>query len=137
MTPDQIALVKSTFVFALPISDAVATKFYDQLFKRCPHLRLLFAEDMSAQRQKLMLTLTAIVTDLDHLDRLLPMVTELARRHIGYGVKDEHYAPVGSALLDALRVALGARFTAEVEAAWTAAYGVLSGAMMQAVRKAA
>lgn len=137
MTPDQIALVKSTFVYAIPISEAVARDFYDRLFAKCPHLRMMFAKDMASQRQKLMLTLTAIVADLDHLDRLVPMVTELARRHAGYGVRDEHYPPVGIALIEALRQALGARFTPAVEAAWGAAYAVLADAMIQAARKAA
>lgn len=137
MTPDQTALVKSTFVYAIPISDAVARDFYDRLFVKCPHLRMMFAKDMASQRQKLMLTLTAIVADLDHLDRLVPMVTELARRHAGYGVRDEHYPPVGAALIEALRQALGARFTPAVEAAWGAAYTVLADAMIQAARKAA
>lgn len=137
MTPNQIAIVKSTFIYAIPISDAVATDFYDRLFASHPGLRRMFPADMSAQRQKLMLTLTQIVSDLDHLDRLVPMVSELARRHVGYGVRDEHYGPVGAALIEALRHALGARFTPEVEAAWGAAYGLLSNAMIQAVRKAA
>lgn len=137
MTPDQIALVKSTFVYAIPISDAVASDFYDRLFAQCPHLRAMFAKDMASQRQKLMLTLTAIVADLDNLDRLVPIVSELARRHVGYGVRDEHYPPVGGALIEALREALGVRFTPAVEAAWGAAYTLLADAMIQAVRKAA
>lgn len=137
MTPNQIALVKSTFVYALPISDAVASDFYARLFAACPHLRRMFAEDMASQRQKLMLTLTAIVSDLDDLDRLVPLVSELARRHTGYGAREEHYAPVGAALVETLRNALGDRFTTEVEAAWGAAYGVLADAMIQTVRRAA
>ena len=137
MTPNQIALVKSTFIYAIPISDAVASDFYARIFAAYPQLRRMFAADMAAQRQKLMLTLTAIVADLDNLDRLVPMVGELARRHVGYGVRDEHYPPVGAALIEALRHALGARFTPEVEAAWGAAYGLLSGAMIQATKKAA
>ncbi len=137
MTPNQIALVKSTFIYAIPISDAVAADFYARIFAGYPQLRRMFPDDMTAQRQKLMLTLTAIVGDLDNLDRLVPMVSELARRHVGYGVRDEHYPPVGGALIEALRQALGARFTREVEEAWAAAYGLLSGAMIQAVRKAA
>ncbi len=137
MTPNQIALVKSTFIYAIPVSDAVAADFYARIFAAYPQLRHMFASDMTAQRQKLMLTLTAVVHDLDHLDRLVPMVSELARRHVGYGVRDEHYPPVGGALIEALRLALGARFTPDVEAAWVAAYGLLSGAMIQAVKKAA
>lgn len=137
MTPNQIALVKSTFIHAIPVSDAVAADFYARLFAGSPGLRHMFPHDMTAQRQKLMLTLTAIVSDLDKLDRLVPRVIELARRHVGYGARDEHYAAVGAALIEALRHALGARFTGEVEAAWGAAYALLSGAMVQAVRKAA
>jgi nitric oxide dioxygenase len=137
MTPEQIKLVKSTFVFALPISDQVASDFYGRLFAACPHLRRLFATDMTLQRQKLMLTLAAIVNDLDRLDQLVPMVSELARRHVGYGARDDHYAPVGAALIETLRSALGPRFTPDVEGAWGAAYALLSGAMIQAVRKAA
>jgi nitric oxide dioxygenase len=137
MTPEQVGLVKSTFIFAIPVSEAVARDFYGRLFGSCPHLRRLFSGNMAVQRQKLMLTLTSIVRDLDRLDRLVPAVSELARRHVGYGVRDEYYAPVGIALIEALRGALGARFTAEVEAAWIAAYDLLSSAMMQAARKAA
>jgi hemoglobin-like flavoprotein len=137
MTPDQIALVKSTFIYAVPISDSVAADFYGRIFAAHPQLRPMFPEDMTGQRQKLMMTLTAIVGDLDKLDRLVPMVSELARRHVGYGVRDEYYPPVGAALIEALRHALGARFTREVEAAWVAAYGLLAGAMIQAVKKAA
>jgi len=136
MTPNQIALVKSTFAFALPISDTVAKDFYDRLFAACPHVRRLFAEDMTSQRQKLMMTLAAIVTDLDKLDRLVPAVSELARRHVGYGAREEHYAPVGAALIETLRNALGARFSPDVEQAWAAAYGLLAGAMTEAARKA-
>lgn len=137
MRPDQMALVKTSFVYALPISDAVATDFYDRLFSACPHLRSLFKADMASQRQKLMLTLTAVVADLDRLERIVPQVVELARRHIGYGAREEHYRPVGAALIEALRKALGDRFTADVEGAWIAAYGLLSNAMIEAARKPA
>jgi len=137
MTPTQISLVKSTFVLALPISDEVASEFYRRLFKACPHVRRMFAEDMASQRQKLMLTLTAIVSDLDHLDRLVPLVGELARRHVAYGARVEHYAPVGDALIETLRAALGPKFTPGVEDAWAAAYALLAGAMIQAVSQAA
>jgi hemoglobin-like flavoprotein len=39
---------------------------------------------------------------------------------------------VGAALLATLAVGLGATFTPEVKAAWTAVYGTLSTAMIQA-----
>ena len=50
----------------------------------------------------------------------------LGRRHAGYGVKDEHYASVGAALLWTLERGLGAAWTPELAAAWVAAYTTLS-----------
>ena len=51
---------------------------------------------------------------------------------MGYGVRDEHYAIVGQALLDTLAIGLGSAFTAEVRAAWTETYLVLAGVMQRA-----
>lgn len=137
MTSDDIRLVKASFVHALPISDAVSTSFYARLFALAPHVRPLFQEDMTEQRIKLMMTLSFVVGHLDKLDLLLPEAVELARRHVRYGARDEHYAVVGRALIETLREALGSRFTPEVERAWAAAYTALSGAMITGSRLAA
>lgn len=111
--------------------------FYDRLFADAPDTRALFRNDMAEQRRKLMLTLTFIVGHLDRLDVLLPQAVELARRHVGYGARDRHYAAVGSALIEALRGKLGARFTRDAEQAWAAAYRALSAAMIDGARRAA
>lgn len=137
MTSDDIRLVKASFVYALPVSDAVATAFYARLFAMAPHVRSLFQEDMTEQRTKLMMTLSFIVGHLDRLDLLLPEAVELARRHVRYGARDEHYAVVGRALIGTLRDTLASRFTPEVERAWAAAYAALSGAMVTGSRLAA
>ena len=47
-----------------------------------------------------------------------------------YGVKAEHYAPVGEALLWTLERGLGADWTPQLATAWGDAYGVLSGFMI-------
>ncbi len=57
-------------------------------------------------------------------------VTKLARRHTQYGVKDEHYAAVGTALIWTLEQGHGVHWNAALEAAWTEIYGILAGAMM-------
>jgi hemoglobin-like flavoprotein len=59
----------------------------------------------------------------------VPHVKALGARHTGYGVKDEHYAIVGAALLWTLERGLGAAFTPEVQLAWTRVYGLLAGTM--------
>jgi hemoglobin-like flavoprotein len=132
MTPDQIMLVRQSFTKVLPIRDAAAALFYDRLFTIDPSTRPMFRGDLKAQGAKLMAAIGAVVRSLDRLDAMLPTIRDLARRHTGYGVRDEHYASVGSALLWTLEQGLGADFTPAVRDAWATAYGVLSTAMIEA-----
>ncbi len=60
---------------------------------------------------------------------LAPVVRQLGARHASYGVRTEHYATVGAALLWTLEQGLGAKFTPEVREAWAAAYDLLSEVM--------
>ena len=132
MTPDQIALVRQSFAKVLPIRDAAATLFYDRLFTLDPSTRPMFRGDLKSQGAKLMAAIGAVVRSLDRIDTMLPTIRDLARRHVGYGVRNEHYATVGSALLWTLEQGLGADFTPEVRDAWATAYGLLSTAMIEA-----
>lgn len=134
MTPEQIALVKDSFTKVLPIKDAAAAAFYDRLFTLDPALKPLFKGDMAEQGRKLMMAIGTVVASLDRLDTVLPTVQAMARRHVGYGVQDSHYATVGAALLDTLAGAFGPAFTPELRDAWAIAYGALSGAMIEAAK---
>jgi hemoglobin-like flavoprotein len=136
MTPQQIALVKDSFAKVLPIKDVAAAAFYDRLFTLDPSLKPLFKGDMKSQGQKLMQAIGTVVAALDRLETVLPVVQDMARRHVGYGVQDSHYATVGGALLDTLASAFGKDFTPETRDAWATAYGTLSGAMIDAAKSA-
>jgi nitric oxide dioxygenase len=131
MTPAQIELVQSSFEKVVPIADTAASLFYGRLFETVPEVRPLFRSDMTDQGRKLMTTLGVVVKSLDKLDAILPAVKSLATKHVAYGVRADHYAPVGGALLWTLRQGLGEAFTPEVEEAWTVAYGTLSDVMTQ------
>jgi hemoglobin-like flavoprotein len=136
LTLSQIELVQSTFAIIAPIADDAAALFYRRLFEIDPSLRQMFKGDMTDQRRKLMQMLTAAVKGLPRLDRLVPVVEDLGRRHAGYGVKDEHYETVGAALLWTLEKGLGSAFTPDVKDAWTTVYGVLASTMKNAANKA-
>ena len=71
------------------------------------------------------------VASLRQLDRILPAVEDMGRRHAGYGVRDEHYVIVASALLWTLEQGLGSAFTDEVRDSWLAMYDVVTSAMKQ------
>ena len=130
MTPSQITLVQESFAKVAPISDQAAVLFYDRLFEVAPPVRAMFPEDLTEQRKKLMGTLAVVVGGLSNLDTVLPAACALAKRHVNYGAKPEHYPVVGAALLWTLEKGLGEAWTPEVAEAWTAAYGTLSGYMI-------
>ena len=137
MTPRQIALVQESFAAVAPIAETAAVLFYDRLFELDPSLRPLFSADMADQRRHLMDTLVVAVRGLDRLDALVPAVQALGRRHAGYGVRDEHYATVGAALLWTLEQGLGEQFTPEVRTAWATVYELLATTMKEAILLAA
>ncbi|MFQ5774307.1 MAG: methyl-accepting chemotaxis protein [Kiloniellaceae bacterium] len=137
LTPAERRLVQESFAKVEPIAEVAATLFYDKLFELDPSARALFKGDMKEQGRKLMAMIKAAVKGLDNPDKLIPAVEDLGRRHVRYGVKDQHYATVGRALLWTLEQGLKEDFTSEVQAAWAAVYGVLAETMMAAVKKAA
>jgi hemoglobin-like flavoprotein len=128
-TMKQIELVQRTFAVVAPLADDVAALFYRRLFEIDPSLQSMFKGDMVAQRRKLMVMLTAAVKGLPRLDRLVPVLQDLGRRHADYGVIESQYETVGSALLWTLEKGLGPDFTPEVREAWTTVYGVLAATM--------
>jgi hemoglobin-like flavoprotein len=130
MTPDQVQLVQQSFAKVAPISETAAVLFYDRLFDVAPKVRSMFPTDMTEQRRKLMATLAVVVNGLGNLESVLPAASALAKRHVSYGAKAEHYPVVGAALLWTLEKGLGDGWTPEIAEAWTAAYGTLSGFMI-------
>ena len=137
MQTTQKQLVQASFAKVLPIAAQAADLFYARLFELDPSLRPLFKTDMKEQKQKLMQMLAAAVRGLDDLPALIPVVRQLGARHNGYGVQDQHYETVASALLWTLEQGLGADFTPETREAWIVVYGVLSATMREGARGAA
>lgn len=132
MTATQIALVQDSFEMVRPNLELAALLFYKRLFELDPSLQSLFRGSREAQAQKLAQALTAVVKGLANPVQLRGAIDALGRRHAGYGVRDEHYATVGAALIWTLEQGLGAAFTADARTAWVEAYGWLAGVMRAA-----
>jgi hemoglobin-like flavoprotein len=131
MTPHQIEILKLSFAKIMPFKDQAAELFYCRLFELDPSLRLMFKSDMTEQKQKLMLAIAMVVTNLEKMDSLLPTVRELGRRHKTYGVRNRHYDIVGAALLWTLEIGLGAGWSDELAEAWKHAYRRVANAMIE------
>lgn len=134
MTAIDTDLLRQTWAQARTCGDdAFARWFYATLTLEHPELRGMFAVHMAEQRRKLMATLAVVVRDADRLDDLADTLQRLGADHATrYGVRPEHYGPVGRALLDTLAHFLGPAWTADVEAAWTAAYTAVADVMVAA-----
>lgn len=137
MTPEQKQLVQSTFAMVLPIADTAAKLFYTKLFEIDPELQGLFKGDMEEQGRKLMKIIATAVNGLDKLDEIVPVVEDLGKRHVAYGVEDKDYDTVGSALIWTLQQGLDDKFTPEVEEAWVVVYTLLADTMKNAAVQAA
>jgi hemoglobin-like flavoprotein len=136
MTPQQIQVVQTPWKMVVPIADTAASLFYDRLFVLDPSLVPMFGNDMAEQRRRLMTMLGVAVTGLTRVDTIIPVLRNLGARHIGDGVKDEHYATVGAALLWTLEQGLGPAFTADARDAWSTAYGIVATTMQEGAREA-
>lgn len=132
MSPEEISLVQNSWQTVVPIKETAAELFYGKLFELDPSLRPLFKGDIKEQGRKLMTMISAAVNGLTRLDTLVPVVQNLGRRHASYGVKDEHYGTVATALVWTLEQGLGPAFTPEVKAAWVKTYTVLAQTMQDA-----
>lgn len=132
MTPEQVGLVQESFKKVQPIAAQAADLFYGRLFEIAPHLRPLFPPDLKEQKRKLMAMLGTAVTNLHQIDKVVPAVQDLGRRHAGYRVAAAHYQPVGEALIWTLEQGLGDAFTPAVKGAWLETYTTLAGVMTAA-----
>jgi nitric oxide dioxygenase len=119
-------------------------QFYDTLFALNPALKPLFKNTFT---QSKMLTemvdaalgllpgvldqvLGAEKTAID--PQLIPILVDLAERHVAYNVKAEYYGTVGLALVTTLERTLGNRVDAQTKAAWIELWSLICTVMIPA-----
>lgn len=132
MTERQKTLVRNSFAQVEPIADQAAAIFYRKLFSYDPSLQALFKGDMQQQGRKLMAALKLAVSSLDNLEKLVPVLQNMAVKHLEYGVQLDDYTPVGNALLNTLKTGLGDAWNDELREAWLATYRVVATVMREA-----
>jgi nitric oxide dioxygenase len=129
LTAAQIELIRDSFHRLEPDAE-VAEMFYDRLFEIAPELRAMFRSDMTGQGMRFMSTLRVIVQHFDEPEALRPYLEKLAKGHAAYGVKPEHFRPMGQALIWTMRKTLGEAFPEGADIAWAAAYDHLADEMI-------
>ena len=135
-TTKQKRLVRDSFQSVQAYGISVVVLFYGRLFEIAPETRALFKIDIREQSKKLVETLRLTIEALDKFDELLPVLAELGRKHVGYGVQPYQYEQLRSALLWALGQALGLEFDRETRAAWDQLLSMISTAMLDGAAQA-
>lgn len=129
MNERQIKLVQHSFIKVAPGTVTSAGVFYRKLFELAPSLAVLFTQDLQKQSEMLMKVLAMAVNSLYDLQSITVALEALGKRHVDYGVKDEHYAYVEQALIWMLEDVLQDEFNDELREAWQAVFKTISDIM--------
>ena len=131
VTKRQRLLVQASFEEIILEIDSFVDMFYEKLFVLDPSLMPLFSGDMQRQVRKVVQILLFAVNDIGNMYVLVPQIQEVAKRHVGYKVKEEYFVIVGQALIQSVGERLGPAFTNELEEAWQTIYNTLATLMIE------
>lgn len=119
----------------LEVHGVTITKtFYQNMFDNHPELLNIFNHTNQArgrQQTALANTVYAAAVHIENLEAILPVVVQIAHKHVSLGVLPAHYPIVGKYLLAAIKEVLGDAATPEILQAWEQAYGVIADIFIQ------
>lgn len=128
LSPETIAIVKSTSPALQAHGVAISTRMYERLFVD-PKIKALFdeaAHTSGTQPKRLAAAIVAYAKNIDNLDVLSGALEKISERHVQTRIKAEHYPAVANALLPAIRDVLGEGVDDKVVNAWSQAYWYLA-----------
>src|SRR5215472_6559178 len=131
LTTKQKQLVRDSFQSVQAYGISVVVLFYGRLFEIAPETRALFKIDIPEQARKLTNTLQMALDALDRFEETRPVLADLGRRHVTYGVQPYQYERLRSALIWAMGQALGLVFDKETRAAWDQLLSTISAVMIE------
>jgi NAD(P)H-flavin reductase/hemoglobin-like flavoprotein len=127
-------LVRESFAHIAASPGPAMEYFFAHLFVRYPEMRSMFPHSMRDHTEYLFAALEHIVWNIDKPDQLTSFLVQLGRDHRKYGVRDRHYEPKVTALVDTFRHFCGHYWTDAVQRAWEAALHHVCAIMMAAAR---
>ncbi len=130
-------LLRRSFDLVAEREPQLTRRFYEILFERYPQVRPLFGREQARQAEMLQSALVSVLEHLEDASWLSETLMALGKKHVDYGVTDEMYQWVGVSLLATLGEAAGEAWTPAVEAAWTEAYGAITGLMQRGASETA
>lgn len=134
LTEEEIHLVQNSTKLMRKSLDEFANAFYRELFKSNPIIKTLFLTNIKDQARKFAQMFELLVVSLNDVEKVIPSLKALGRRHANYGINEDHYNIVGGALINTLDKSLGTDFTEDVKNAWLKTYGIVSMIMIDSAK---
>ncbi|RHY62256.1 hypothetical protein DYB30_001723 [Aphanomyces astaci] len=106
--------------------------FYNILFEMAPSLRPIFRSSMTVQGKSLAGIIKTLATVINGAN-IVKASQELAKRHLKYGAKKDHYTAVGQILLQTLEIVSGDKWTPEISTAYLTAYSLIYFVMLPVI----
>lgn len=130
LTADQVRLVTESYALIGRSPRPYSELFYHRLLLDHPFARALFPDDLRHQAFVFEKTIAILVREVGNIAGLRPTLADLARKHVGYGVRPYQYEAVGAVLIATFSEILGSRFTPEIREAWETVYAETAGVMI-------
>jgi len=112
--------------------------FYRRLFVVAPSMLPLFLGlDLERLKGKLLAQLMLLRGSLRDLDSVTPVLRGLGARNARYGALPGHYPVAAMLLMSSMAEIAGEAWTDEHQEAWTQAFALVSGAMLDGAHSAA
>ena len=102
MTPETIALIKSSYAAVTAKPRQLAARFYDELFAVAPNLRPLFPSDLTLLQGHFEAAIALVVRNLDEMSALRESLRDLGAQHVHWGARPEDYITAREALVAAI-----------------------------------
>ena len=133
----DLEALETSFDLVAPHGDELMDVFYARLFAAAPAVKPLFAgTDLKKQKGMLLAALVLLRKSLRDLDKIIPTLHGLGARHVAYGARPEHYPVVGEVLIASMAEIAGTAWTDAYAQAWSAAFGIVAGAMIEGAMSA-
>lgn len=129
--PLNAELLEQSFNALAPQGEKLVARFYEELFKRYPQVKPMFANTtVEEQQKKLLAALALVVNSLRKPEQLAHALKGLGAKHQAYGAVAEHYDAVAAVLLDVMAELAGDLWKADVANAWKNALITIKGVML-------
>ena len=140
LSSEHRAIVTATVPLLETGGELLTTHFYKMLLDGNPEVRALFNfahQASGAQARALANAVLMYARNIERLEALGPLASQIVNKHVSLQVLPEHYPIVGRCLLASIREVLGEEIATDaVLEAWGAAYQQLADILIDAERQA-